>query len=95
MNRMTPGLSALLLAAAFFTPAAAQQSSPVSASAALALCTGDYVCVEDASVVTTWPLERWDTVRRRGQAAAADPAPSSERQQLAGSVTGSPTPASP
>jgi hypothetical protein len=26
-------------------------------------CTGDYVCT-DASVVATWPLDRWTTVRR-------------------------------
>lgn len=27
-------------------------------------CNGDFVCGDDPSVVATWPLERWDTVRR-------------------------------
>ena len=27
-------------------------------------CSGDFVCGDDPSVIATWPLERWDTVRR-------------------------------
>jgi len=42
-------------------PAVAQ--SP-NASSAPAGCTGDYVCGEDPSIVATWPLDRWTTVRR-------------------------------
>ena len=41
-------------------PAAGQlpaNSAPVG-------CTGDYVCGDDPSVVATWPLDRWATVRR-------------------------------
>lgn len=42
-------------------PAVAQ--SPNTSSAPVG-CTGDYVCSDDPSVVATWPLDRWATVRR-------------------------------
>lgn len=42
-------------------PVVAQSPNPASAPVG---CTGDYVCGEDPSVVATWPLDRWDTVRR-------------------------------
>ena len=64
---MTPTnttFAALLLASAgaglLAAPAAAQSGG----------CTGDYVC-SDPAVVTTWPLERWTTVRRANRHTAA------------------------
>lgn len=63
---MTPTnttLAALLLVSAgglLATPAAAQSGG----------CTGDYVC-SDPAVVTTWPLDRWTTVRRANRHTAA------------------------
>ena len=45
----------------FADPAPAQSPDPASAPVG---CTGDYVCGDDPSVVATWPLDRWETVRR-------------------------------
>lgn len=96
MNRVTTGLSALLLIAACAIPAAAQQADPASEPITHILCTGDYVCVEDPSVVATWPLERWGTVRRQApQASSTEPPPSSDQRQLAGRLGGSPPPTTP
>ena len=96
MNRITIGLSALLLIASSGVPAAAQQADRASETVTYILCTGDYVCANDPSVVTTWPLERWGSVRRRGtQASSATPSPSSDQRQLAGTLGGSPNPTSP
>jgi hypothetical protein len=62
MNRTVSGTLATLAIAAYgllANPAAAQSQdvAPVG-------CTGDYVCGDPASVVPTWPMERWDQVRR-------------------------------
>ena len=50
-------------------PAAGQ--SPANSAPAPVGCTGDYVCGDDPSVVATWPLERWATVRRADTRIAA------------------------
>ncbi len=62
MNRIVTGAAATLLIAAYSllaNPALAQSHDSTSAG-----CTGDYVCGDPASVVLTWPIERWDQVRR-------------------------------
>jgi hypothetical protein len=64
MYGITTSLVTLLWISAYTllaNPAVAQ--SPNTSSAPTG-CTGDYVCGEDPSVVATWPLERWTTVRR-------------------------------
>lgn len=66
MNRITTGLSALLLVVSSL-PAAAQ---PRGAQ----VCGGDYVCTGDPSVVATWPLDRWTSVRRQQATSAVAPA---------------------
>ena len=40
------------------------KAEPLHSASTPVGCTGDYVCGEDPSVVATWPLERWETVRR-------------------------------
>ena len=63
-----------------------QRSRPMRASERpLPDCTGDYVCGEDPSVVATWPLERWTTVRRADPQEFDGPQPSSRSPQLASS----------
>lgn len=62
MNRIVSGTVATFVIAAYAllaNPAAAQSQdgAPVG-------CTGDYVCGDPATVVPTWPMERWDQVRR-------------------------------
>jgi hypothetical protein len=95
MNRVTTGLSAFLLAAASSLPVVAQQADPASDPVTYILCTGDYVCVQEPSVVATWPLERWDSVRRQGaQASSTVPSPAGE-QQLARRLGNSPDPTTP
>lgn len=63
-------------------PAAGQ--SPANSAPAPAGCTGDYVCGDDPSVVTTWPLDRWATVRRAEKRIAepktADPVPTTAKR---------------
>ena len=51
------------------SPAASQQ--PTNPTSAPVGCTGDYVCGDDPSVVATWPLDRWETVRRADTRIAA------------------------
>ena len=64
-------------------PAAGQ--SPANSAPAPVGCTGDYVCGDDPSVVATWPLERWATVRRANKRIAepksADRLPAAAKQQ--------------
>jgi hypothetical protein len=57
-------------------PAAGQQ--PAKAAPAPVGCTGDYVCGDDPSVVATWPLERWETVRK-ADLKVATPRPADRR----------------
>jgi hypothetical protein len=64
MYGITTSLVTLLWISAYTllaNPAVAQTPNTSSAPTG---CTGDYVCGEDPSVVATWPLERWTTVRR-------------------------------
>jgi hypothetical protein len=84
MNGIITTLVTLLSIAAYTLladPAAAQ--SPHSSSAPVG-CTGDYVCGDDPSVVATWPLDRWTTVRRSDRQVAtprtADRLPSVTRR---------------
>jgi hypothetical protein len=62
-------------------PAPAQSPNPTSAPVG---CTGDYVCGDDPSVVATWPLDRWETVRRANKRIAepktADRVPTTAKQ---------------
>lgn len=57
-------------------PAAGQ--SPAKSAPAPVGCTGDYVCGDDPSVVATWPLDRWETVRR-ADTKVATPRPADRR----------------
>lgn len=68
MNRITTNLSALLLLAASSAAAAAQPRG-------VQICGGDYVCTGDPSVVATWPLHRWASVRRQAQQARSHVTP--------------------
>ena len=48
-------------------------------------CSGDFVCGDDPSVIATWPLERWDTVRKASKqtlAARAPKAPASTSDSI-------------
>ena len=71
MNRPTAGLAtAVILAPAsslLVNPALAQSrdSAPIG-------CSGDFVCGEDPSVVTQWPLDRWLQVPRAPREVASD-----------------------
>jgi hypothetical protein len=97
MNRVATGLSAAFLAAAVSAPAEAQQADRAAPEPTYILCTGDYVCADDPSVVAAWPLERWGSVRRQQgtQASPAAPPPAGEQQQLARRPGQSTPPATP
>jgi hypothetical protein len=47
------------------------KAEPLHSASAPVGCTGDYVCGDDPSVVATWPLERWATIRRVRQQSVA------------------------
>ncbi len=67
MTKTVAGSTTLLLVAAFSllaNPAAAQQANS-------AVCTGDYICV-DSATMPVWPLERWSQVRRQTKRETAD-----------------------
>ncbi len=88
MNRITTGLSALLLIATSGIPAAAQQADRASETVTYILCTGDYVCANDPSVVATWPLERWRLRAQAGPAGQFDGAVALERSAATGRHVG-------
>lgn len=62
MTRLNTTLASFALFGLAATPASAQPE-PVN-------CTGDYVC-SDPAVVATWPLDRWNHVRRAHRQTAA------------------------
>jgi hypothetical protein len=73
MNRTTARLTtAVILVAAsslLVNPALAQFNSSAPNG-----CSGDFVCGDDPSVVTQWPLDRWLQVPRAPQPATIDSA---------------------
>jgi hypothetical protein len=75
MNGIKTTTAILLAIAAYTLFANPAPAEPLHSTSASVGCTGDYVCGDDVSVVATWPLERWDTVRRVRQLAAVKSAP--------------------
>jgi hypothetical protein len=73
MNRTAKGLAtAVILVAAsslLVNPSLAQFNSSAPNG-----CSGDFVCGDDPSVVTQWPLERWLQVPRAPQPTTIDTA---------------------
>jgi hypothetical protein len=64
MYGMITSLVSVLSIAAYTLLADPAKAQPLHSGSASVGCTGDYVCSDDPTVVKTWPLERWTTVRR-------------------------------